>query len=245
MIAFLKRLKPWDILWAVGFVGLIWFLYSGLPEDSPVPRKLLGNSVVGAAYGLIAVLLIASAVAGQIPYLAVRERRCDDGFEWRRPPVRYLIECMAICWFFIWAGVLFGFAEAFWTLGDWTRISVSAAMGLFVTVAVIAVLIAQLRQVFGSQAVLRVTSEGLTVGDRTVDWSDADAVVFGRYRWHEFGVQLADSNDRRGREWWFSLRDAGIEAPHFLDRLERVAPQVTVLKPEGEPMRGARPIPAV
>lgn len=228
-----------DILLSILYAALIGFLVWG-PEAPDIPYNV-DNPVLPISFGLAAVLLVVLGIfIRSVPALAYRERRLPDGFAWSRPPTRRV------------AGLAFGFYCLYlvtqqtdflltvWREQDWPRIVILAVLASSLLIATAL----EVRRLFDFSVVLSVTSQGLTVGDRFVGWSEVEAAVFDRYGWHEFAVVLAGDGDHGPREWRFSLHDAGIEAPHFLDRLERAAPQVTVLKPRGEPMAGAHPIPA-
>ena len=231
-----RRLR--DILLWVLYAGLVGFLvfWPGAPD---IPYDM-NNPMLPLSLGLVAILMAGlNTLFRSVPALAYRERRLPDGFAWARPPTRRV------------AGLAFGFYCLYlatqqtdfllkvWREHDWPRIVILAVLAA----SLLAAGFLEIRRLFDFSVVLSVTSRGLTVGDRFVDWSEVEAAVFDRYGWHEFAVVLAGDDDHGPREWRFDLHDAGIEAPHFLDRLERAAPQVTVLKPRGEPMAGAHPIP--
>ncbi len=239
----MKRLfGQWSLVQILGcvlVVGALTFLIWG--PGAPDRPYTYSNAAMAMGFGGLALLLVLLGLLFRaLPSLAYRERRRPDGFEWRRPPVQRLMTMAGICYVAYLAAQHSDFAAHMWLRRDWLRMLI-----LGVALAGFAAVVAfETRRLLDRSVILSVTADGLTVGDRIIEWSRVEAAVFDRYRWHEFGVVLAGDDTGASREWWFSLRDAGIEAPHFLDRLERAAPQVEVLKPKGEPMAGAHPIPA-
>jgi hypothetical protein len=231
--------KVRDILLGVAYLGLIGFLVWG-PGAPDIPYDM-DNPVLPMSFGLVALLLVGLATLLRgVPGLAWRERRLPDGFAWARPPTRRLIG-LAFAFYCVYlATQQTNFALTVWAQQDWPRIVILAVL---ITSLVVATLL-EVWRLFDFSVVLSVTSQGMTVGNRVIDWSEVEAAVFDRYGWHQFGLVLVGDDDQGSSQWSFSLTDAGIEAPHFLDRLERAAPQVEVLKPKGEPMAGAHPIPA-
>lgn len=232
------RLGIPSLLWGLLLAGGIAFLIWG--PDAPHRDVSSTNGDTAMAFGIASLLMAAlGMVLRGVRVMAHNERRRPDGFEWRRPPARRLASMGII----VFVGYMLtkesDFALAIWRQGHWLSIAIVAALGL----VGLAFILSEIGRLFDNSVVLSVTSTGLTVGKRAVTWSQVEAAVFDRYGWHEFAVLLAGDDDG-AREWRFSLTDAGIEAPHFLDRLERAAPQVEVLKPKGEPMAGAHPIPA-
>jgi hypothetical protein len=227
-------------LWWGFCIALFANLYWG-PGKSNDLYRVSDSTGLAVGFGSLALVLLGlAALLRNLPRLAYRERRLPDGFEWRRPMVRRLMTAATFMFMGYFVAQGSGYALAAWRGQNWLLLAMFSLMAMtFLAVAVV-----EIRRLFDTSVVLSVTADGLTAGDRALGWSQIEAAVFDRYRWHEFGVVLAGDDGRGSREWWFSLADAGIEAPYFLDRLERAAPQVEVLKPKGEPMAGAHPIPA-
>ncbi|MDB5472678.1 MAG: hypothetical protein JWR84_4238 [Caulobacter sp.] len=231
-----------QILGAILVAGALAYLIGGpVARYGPFQSFAPTPAFLAISFGVLAAVLLGLSVLFRaLPFLAYRERRRPDGFEWGRPPVQRLVGLATVLYLGYLATDQSDFAATAWRQQDWPRIVI---LGLL-TAGIAAGIVLEIRRMFSFPIVLSVTADGLMAGRRTLNWSQVEAVVFDRYRWHEFGVVLAGDDDHGSREWWFSLRDAGIEAPHFLDRLERAAPQIEVLKPSGEPMAGAHPIPA-
>lgn len=232
------RLGIPSLLWGLLLAGGVAFLIWG--PDAPHRDVPSTNGDTAMALGIVSLLMVALGIVLRgVRVMAHSERRRSDGFEWRRPPTRRLASLGLIFFVGYMLAEESDFALAVWRQGHWLSIAIVGALGLLG----LGIIVSEIVRLFDNSVVLSVTSTGLTVGKRAAAWSQVEAAVFDRYGWHEFAVVLI-GDDEGPQEWRFSLTDAGIEAPHFLDRLQRAAPQVEVLKPKGEPMAGAHPVPA-